>query len=92
MALDSFSVSGSTATGSTGGAIGYVVGVDTGAGTVTVSPTLQGAAGTPSNWSTSFPYLGRVGDTSFATNGLNSANMLCIAGLGAWIPSVAPGG
>ena len=92
MALNSFSVSGSTATQSTGGAVGYVVGVDTGAGTVTVSATLQGAAGTPSNWSTSFPYLGRVGDTSFATNGLNSANMLCIAGLGAWIPSVAPGG
>ncbi len=92
MALNSFSVSGSTATISTGSAIGYVIAIDTGAGTVTVSATLGGAAGTPSNWSTSFPYLGRAGDTNFATNGLNSANMLCIAGLGAWIPSVAPGG
>lgn len=91
MALNAFSISGQTATQSTGGAIGYVIGVDTGAGTVTVSATLQGAAGTPSNWSTSFPYLGRAGDTLFSTNGLNSANMLCIAGLGAWIPSVAPG-
>jgi hypothetical protein len=90
MALNSFSVSGATATQSTGGAIGYVIGVDTGAGTVTVSPTLQGAAGTPSGWSTSFPFLGRAGDTLFSTNGLLSANMLCIAGLGAWIPSVAP--
>lgn len=91
MALYSFSVSGQTATQSTGAAVGYVIAVDTGAGTVTVSPTQQGAAGTPTNWSTSFPYLARAGDTSFATNGLNSANMLCIAGLGAWIPTVAPG-
>lgn len=91
MALNSFSISGQTATQSTGGAIAYVIAIDTGAGTVTVSPTLQGSAGTPSSWSTSFPYLGRAGDTLFSTNGLNSANMLCIAGLGAWIPSVAPG-
>lgn len=92
MALTSFSVSGQTATQSTGAAIGYVIAVDTGAGTITVSATQQGAAGTPSNWSSSFPYLSRAGDTSFASNGLNSANMLCIAGLGAWIPTVAPGG
>jgi len=92
MALNSFSISGQTATQSTGGALGYVIAVDTGAGTVTVSPTQQGAAGTPSNWSSAFPYLGRAGDTNFAVNGLNSANMLCIAGLGAWIPSVAPSG
>jgi hypothetical protein len=90
MALNSFSVSGQTATQSTGAAIGYVIAVDTGAGTVTVSPNLQGAAGTPSGWSTAFPYLGRAGDTLFSTNGLNSANMLCIAGLGAWLPAVAP--
>lgn len=90
MALNSFSVSGQTATQSTGGAIGYVIAVDTGAGTITVSPTQQGSAGTPSNWSTSFPYLGRAGDTLFSVNGLNSANMLCIAGLGAWVPSSAP--
>lgn len=91
MALNSFSISGSTATQSTGGALGYVIAVDTGAGTITVSATQQGSAGTPSSWSTAFPYLGRVGDTLFSSNGLNSANMLCIAGLGAWIPSVAPG-
>ena len=90
MALNSFSISGKTATQSTGAAIGYVIGVDTGAGTVTVSPTLQGAAGTPSGWSSAFPYLGRAGDTLFSVNGLASANMLCIAGLGAWIPTVAP--
>ncbi len=92
MALNSFSISGSTATQSTGANLGYVIAVDTGAGTVTVSPNQQGAAGTPTGWSTSFPYLGRAGDTLFSTNGLNSANMLCIAGLGAWIPSVAPSG
>src|SRR5665213_3398946 len=92
MALTSYSVSGSTATQSTGAALGYVIAVDTGAGTVTVSATQQGAAGTPSGWSSTFPNLSRAGDTNFATNGLNSANMLCIAGLGAWIPSVAPSG
>lgn len=92
MALNAYSISGSTATQSTGLAIGYVIAVDTGLGTITVSATQQGAAGTPSGWSTSFPYLSRAGDTNFATNGLNSANMLCIAGLGAWIPSVTPGG
>ncbi len=92
MALNSFSISGATATISTGGTIAYVVAVDTGAGTITVSPTLQGSPSLPTNWSTAFPYLGRVGDTLFSVNGLLSANMLCIAGLGAWIPSVAPGG
>ena len=90
MALNSFSISGATATQSTGGAIGYVIGVDTGAGTITVSATLQGAAGTPASWSSAFPYLGRAGDTLFSSNGLLSANMLCIAGLGAWIPSASP--
>ena len=90
MALVSYSISGATATQSTGGAIGYVIAVDTGAGTITVSATLQGNAGTPSSWSTAFPYLGRAGDTLFSSNGLLSANMLCIAGLGAWIPSTAP--
>ncbi len=92
MALNSFSISGATATISTGGTIAYVVAVDTSAGTITVSPTLQGSPSLPTNWSVSFPYLGRVGDTLFSVNGLLSANMLCIAGLGAWLPSTAPGG
>jgi hypothetical protein len=92
MALVSFSVSGSTPTQSTGAAIGYVIAVDTGLGTVTVSASQGGAAGNPSSWSSSFPYLAQAGDVNFIANGLNSANMLKIAGLGAWIPSTAPGG
>ena len=92
MALVSFSVSGQTPTQSTGAAIGYVIAVDTGLGTVTVSASQGGAAGTPSNWSTSFPYLAQAGDVNFIANGLSSANMLKIAGLGAWVPSVAPNG
>lgn len=92
MALVSFSVSGLTPTQSTGGAIGYVIAVDTGAGTVTVSATLGGAAGIPASWSSSFPYLAQAGDVNFISNGLSSANMLKWAGFGAWIPSVAPGG
>lgn len=92
MALVSYSVSGLTPTQSTGAALGYVIAVDTGAGTVTVSATFAGAAGVPSSWSTAFPYLAQVGDVNFISNGLSSANMLKMAGLGAWIPSVAPGG
>lgn len=92
MALVSFSVSAQTPTQSTGAAIGYVIAVDTGLGTVTVSASQGGAAGTPSNWSSSFPYLAQAGDVNFIANGLNSSNMLKIAGLGAWIPSVAPNG
>ncbi len=92
MALQSFSISAQTPTVVTGGAIGYVIGVDTGLGTVTVSASQGGAAGTPTNWSASFPYLAQAGDVNFISNGLSSANMLKIAGMGAWIPSTAPGG
>ena len=92
MALVSFSVSGLTPTQSTAAAIGYVIAVDTGLGTVTVSATQGGAAGTPANWSTSFPYLAQVGDVNFISNGLASANMLKWAGFAAWVPSVVPGG
>lgn len=92
MAIISFSISGQTPTQSTGAAIGYVIAVDTGLGTVTVSATQGGAAGTPSTWSASFPYLAQAGDVNFVANGLNSANMLKWAGLAAWVPSVAPGG
>ena len=92
MALNSFSVSGQTPTVSTGAALGYVIAVDTGLGTITVSATQGGAAGTPANWSSAFPYLSQAGDTNFVSNGLSTANMLKLAGLGAWIPSVAPSG
>ncbi len=92
MALVSFSVSGLTPNQSTGAAIGYVIAVDTGKGAVTVSTSLGGAAGTPSSWSTSFPYLAQAGDVNFVSNGLSSANMLKWAGFGAWLPLVAPSG
>jgi hypothetical protein len=91
-AVISFSIAGQTPTQSTGANIGYVIAVDTGLGTVTVSPTLGGAAGTPTGWSSAFPYLALAGDVNFITNGLSSANMLKMAGFAAWIPSVAPGG
>lgn len=92
MALVSYSVSGQTPTQSTGAALGFVIAVDTGLGTVTVSASAGGAAGTPASWSSSFPYLAQVGDVNFISNGLSSANMLKVAGFGAWVPSVAPGG
>lgn len=92
MALVSYSISGLTPTQSTGAAIGYVIAVDTGLGTVTVSASQGGAAGTPASWSSSFPNLAQIGDVNFISNGLASANMLKIAGMGAWVPDVAPGG
>lgn len=92
MALVSFSISSLTPTQSTGANIGYVIAVDTGLGTITVSASQGGAAGTPTNWSASFPYLAQVGDVNFISNGLSSANMLKMAGLGGWVPSTAPGG
>ena len=49
MALVSYSISGQTPTQSTAAAIGYVIAVDTGLGTVTVSATQGGAAGNPAN-------------------------------------------
>ena len=92
MALVSYSISGLTPTQSTGANLGYVIAVDTGAGTVTVSATQGGAAGTPTSWSTAFPNLAQVGDVNFITNGLSSANMLKVAGFAAWVPLVVPGG
>lgn len=90
MSLNSYSVSGTTATVSTSGAIGYVIAVNRSAGTVTVSATAGGSAGTPTNWSTSFSYLAVQGDVSFASGGLATALMLKVAGLGAWLPTTAP--
>jgi hypothetical protein len=92
MSLVSYSVSGSTATQSTGAAIGYVIAVNRSSGQLTVSATPGGAAGTPTNWSTAFPYLAVQGDINFAVNGLQSSNvgMLKVSGLGAWLPTVSP--
>lgn len=90
MSLVSYSVSGTTATQSTAAAIGYVIGVDSGLGTVQLSATQGGSAGLPTNWSVSFPYLAVQGDVNFASGGLGSSLMKKLAGFGAWIPSVAP--
>lgn len=90
--LVSYSVSGTTATQSTGANPGYVVAVDYDLGTVTVSTSQGGAGALPSNWSTSFPYLAVQGDVNFASGGLGSSLMLKLAGFGAWIPASAPSG
>lgn len=90
MALVSYSVSGTTPTQSTGAAVGYVIAVNRSSGTVTVSATAGGAAGTPTNWSASFPYLAVQGDVNFVSGGLATANALKVSGLNAWIPATAP--
>lgn len=92
MTLVSYSQSGSTATIVTGGALGYVIAVNRSAGTLTVSATSGGSAGTPTNWSASFPLLAVQGDVNFASGGLAIANGLAqkVAGLQAWIPTTAP--
>lgn len=92
MALVSFSISGLTPTQSTGAHLGYVIAVDTSAGTITVSATFNGIAATPTSWSTAFPYLAVDGDVNFVSNGLSAANMLKWAGFAAWIPLASPGG
>jgi hypothetical protein len=95
MVLTSFSVSGTTATVSTGGNLGYVIAVNRSftAPTVTVSATAGGAAGTPTNWSTSFAYLAQDGDVNFASGGLAIANgsALKMSGFGAWLPTSVSG-
>lgn len=90
MALVSYSVSGSTYTQSTGTALGYVIAVNRSIGTVTVSASVGGVAGTPANWSTSFPYLGVQGDVAFGAIAATTS-FLKVSGLGAWIPVTAPG-
>lgn len=91
--LVSYSVSGQTATQSSSLSIGYVIAVNRSSGLVTVSTTAAGTAGTPTGWSTTYPYLAVQGDVNFAASGLGIANgsALKVAGLGAWIPTTAPG-
>lgn len=89
MSLVSFSIAANVYTQSTGGAIGYVIGVNRSLGTVTVSATPGGAAGTPASWSTAFPNLGVQGDVAFGTL-VATTSFFKISGLGAWLPLVAP--
>lgn len=89
MALVSFSISGTTYTQSTSAAIGYVIGVNRSTGTVTVSATAGGSAGTPTNWSTSFPNLAVQGDVAFGALTVQT-QFLKVSGLGAWLPTTAP--
>jgi hypothetical protein len=90
MTLVSYSVSGTTFTQSTGANLGYIIAVDRTNGLVTVSATQGGSAGTPTNWSTSFPYLAVQGDLSFGTISATTS-YLKISGLASWIPTTAPG-
>lgn len=90
MSLVSYSISGSTYTQSTGAAVGYVIAVNRYSGTVTVSATAGGSAGTPTNWSTSFPYLGVEGDVAFGAISATTS-FKKVSGLGAWFPQTAPG-
>jgi hypothetical protein len=72
----------------TAGASGYVIGVNRSAGTVTVSATAGGNAGTPTNWSNSFLNLVQDGDNPAAATATSTA--LKISGLAAWFPTSAP--
>lgn len=75
---------------STGGAIGYVIAVNRSSGVLTVSATQGGAAGTPTNWSTSFPNLAVQGD--FTPGSITATTQyLKVSGLAAWLPPTAPG-
>lgn len=90
MALVSFSISGTTYAQSTGNAIGYVIAVNRQSGTVTVSATAGGSAGTPSNWSAaSFPKLGVEGDVAFGAL-TTRTSFKKVTGLQGWLPASAP--
>lgn len=93
MSLVTYSVSGQNATQSSSLAAGYVIAVNRSSGTVTVSATAAGSAGTPTGWSTTYPYIAVQGDVNFAASGLAiaSGSALKVAGLGAWLPVAAPG-
>lgn len=88
MVLQSYSISSGTYTLSTGSALGYVIGVNRSLGTVTVSASSGGAAGTPTNWSASFPNLAVQGDTVASSGGAsgNTGSFLKVSGLAAWLP------
>jgi hypothetical protein len=89
MELVSYSISGTTYTQSTSAASGFVIGVNRYTGTVTVSTTQGGAAGTPTNWSGSFPNLGVKGDVAFGTLSVRTS-FNKITGLAGWFPQTAP--
>ncbi len=89
MSLVSYSVSSNVYTQSTAAAIGYIIAVNRSTGVITVSATQGGAAGTPTNWSTAFPYLGVQGDVAFGTITLQTS-FLKVSGLAAWMPATAP--
>lgn len=91
MTLDSYSVSGTTPTQSTSAAVGFIIAVNRSAGQITVSATAGGSAGTPTNWSSSFPYLCQDGDVAFVSGGLATSAQLQVSGLASWIPLSAPG-
>lgn len=86
MVLVAYSISGTTYTQSTGTALGHVIAVNRSQGKITVSATSGGSAGTPSNWSTSFPNLGVQGDVTFGSIAQQSS-FLKVSGLQAWGPS-----
>lgn len=89
MVLVSYSQAGNVFTQSTGAALGYVIAVNRSAGTVTVSASQGGAAGTPANWSGSFPLLGVQGDVAFGTLSATTS-YLKVSGLKAWVPFTKP--
>lgn len=90
--LVSYSVSGQTATQSSSLSLGFVIAVNRSAGQVTVSTTAAGSAGTPTGWSTTYPFLAVQGDVNFAASGLQiaSGSAQKVAGLAAWLPVAAP--
>lgn len=90
MVLVSYRVSSLTPTVVSAGALGYVIAVNRSTGAITVSATSGGAAGTPTNWSTSDKYLAVQGDIDFVSSGLATANRFKVSGLPSWIPTTAP--
>ncbi len=77
-------------TQSTSGSTGFVIAVNRSTGVLLVSNTPGGtASGSPTNWSTSFPFLAVQGDSVATTGGVagSTSNFVKVSGLSAWLNS-----
>ena len=89
MALVSYSIAGTTYTQSAGAAVGYVIAVNRSTGSLTVSATPGGVAGTPAAWAVGTPNLAVEGDQAFGVLAA-STSFLKVTGLSGWLPTTAP--
>lgn len=89
MSLVSMSSTGGTYTLSTGGSVGYVVGINRATGVLNMSTSFNGASGSVSGWSSTTPDLAVSGDSIATASGTtgNTSSFLKVSGLSSWLDS-----